>query len=390
VVAAARTPFGKLGGALTPLSAVDLGATAIREVLRRVDLPGSAVDQVIMGTVITAGLGQIPARQAAMQAGIPADVPALSINKVCASSLKACTLAATLIRAGEAEVVVAGGMESMSNAPYLLDRARWGYRMGNGELRDAMIVDGLWCPTNQVHMGTYGGSGARDFAISRQEQDQFALRSQQRYAHALATGSFAQEIAPVDVRPTRGQPAVTVSADEQPRPDTTLEKLAALKPAFDPDGTITAGNAPGVNDGASALLLMNERRAAALGLAPLARLLTYAEAAMEPQHMNQVPAQAMRKALAKAGLSLREVELIEINEAFAAVPLVCARILDLDLDRVNVNGGAVAVGHPIGASGGRILTTLIYELRRRGARYGLAGICSGMAQGDAVLVEALP
>jgi acetyl-CoA C-acetyltransferase len=308
---------------------------------------------------------------------------------VCASSLKACTLATALIRAGEAEIVLAGGMESMSNAPYLLDKARWGYRMGSGELRDAMIVDGLWCPTNNVHMGVYGGSGASDFAVSRHEQDEFALRSQQRYAQALAAGKFAEEVVPVNVPRAKGQ-SLTISADEQPRPDTTLEKLAALKPVFGADGTITAGNAPGVNDGASALLLMSAYRAAALGLAPLARIVASGEAAMEPRHMNQVPAHAMRRALEKAGLTLRDIELVEINEAFAAVPLVCGRVLGLDLEKVNVNGGAVAIGHPIGASGGRILLTLVYELRRRGARYGLAGICSGMAQGDAVIVEALP
>ncbi len=388
IVAAARTPFGKFGGALSGLSAIDLGAHAVREVLRRADLSGGTVDQVILGNVISAGLGQIPARQVAIKAGIPAEVPSLSINKVCASSLKACSLAATLIRAGEAEVVVAGGMESMSNAPYLLDKARWGYRMGNGELLDAMIVDGLWCPINGVHMGVYGSSGARDLEISRQAQDEFAVRSQQRYARALAAGALAEELAPIEVPQAKGQ-LVLVSADEPPRPDTTLEKLAALKPAFEPNGTITAGNAPGVNDGASALLLMSGRQAAVLGLRPLARILAGAEAAMEPQHMNAVPAQAMRKAVEKAGLSLRDIELVEINEAFAAVPLVCSKILDLDLDKVNVNGGAVAVGHPIGASGSRILMTLIYELRRRGGRYGLAGICSGTAQGDALLVEAL-
>jgi acetyl-CoA C-acetyltransferase len=388
IVAAARTPFGKLGGVLRGLSAVDLGAHAVREVVRRAGLTESGIDQVILGTVIPAGLGQIPARQAAIAAGISPDVPALTINKVCASSLKACSLAATLIRADEADTIVAGGMESMSNTPYLLDRARWGYRMGNGELRDAMIADGLWCPINSVHMGIYGSSGARDFAVTRLEQDQFAARSQQRYARALAAGAFEQEIAPIRAPREKGEPAL-VAADEPPRPNTTVEGLASLNPAFETDGTITAGNAPGVNDGASALMLMSAVRAEALGLAPLARVVAWAEAAMEPQHMAAVPADAMRKALDRAGLALRDIDLVEVNEAFAAVPLVCARILDLDLERVNVNGGAVAVGHPIGASGGRILMTLIYELRRRGARYGLAGICSGTAQGDAMVVEAL-
>jgi acetyl-CoA C-acetyltransferase len=389
IVAAARTPFGKLGGVLRDLSAVDLGAHAMREVVRRAGLTDGGIDQVIMGTVIPAGLGQIPARQAAIAAGIAATVPALTINKVCASSLKACSLAAGLIRAGEADCIVAGGMESMSNAPYLLDHARWGYRMGNGELRDAMIVDGLWCPINAVHMGIYGSSGARDHAISRREQDEFAARSQRLYARARAAGAFADEITPIQAPQGKGGP-IFVSEDEPPRPDTTVEKLTALKPAFEPEGTITAGNAPGVNDGASALMLMSADAARARGLAPLARVIAWGEAAMEPQHMAAVPAEAMRRALDRADLTLREIDLVEVNEAFAAVPLVCARILDLDLERVNVNGGAVAVGHPIGASGGRILMTLIYELRRRGARYGLAGICSGTAQGDAMIVEALP
>ncbi len=388
IVAAARTPFGKLGGVLRGLSAVDLGAHAVREVVRRTGLAQGGIDQVILGTVIPAGLGQIPARQAAITAGISPDVPALTINKVCGSSLKACSLAAMLIRAGEADAIVAGGMESMSNAPYLLDRARWGYRMGHGELRDAMITDGLWCPINSVHMGSYGSSGARDHGITRLEQDEFAARSQQRYARALAAGAFSQEIAAIHAPREKGDP-VLVSADEPPRPDTTVEGLAALKPAFEAEGTITAGNAPGVNDGASALILMSAARAATLGLAPLARVVAWDEAAMEPRHMAAVPAQAMQKSLDRAGLTLRDIDLFEINEAFAAVPLVCARLLDLDLDRVNVNGGTVAVGHPIGASGGRILMTLIYELRRRGARYGLAGICSGTAQGDAMVVEAL-
>jgi acetyl-CoA C-acetyltransferase len=388
IVAAARTPFGKLGGVLRGLSAVELGAHSVREVVRRVALIEGGIDQVILGTVIPAGLGQIPARQAAIAAGISPEVPALSINKVCASSLKACSLAATLIRAGEADCIVAGGMESMSNAPYLLDRARWGYRMGNGELRDAMITDGLWCPINAVHMGIYGSSGARDHEITRREQDAFAARSQQRYARALAAGAFEQEIAPIRVPREKGEPNL-VSADEPPRPGTTVEGLAALSPAFEADGTITAGNAPGVNDGASALILMSAARAQGLGLSPLARVISWGEAAMEPHHMAAVPAHAMRTALDRADLALQDIDLIEVNEAFAAVPLVCARILDLDLDCVNVNGGAVAVGHPIGASGGRILMTLIYELRRRGARFGLAGICSGTAQGDAMVVEAL-
>jgi acetyl-CoA C-acetyltransferase len=292
------------------------------------------------------------------------------------------------IRHGESEVIVAGGMESMSNAPYLLDKARWGYRMGNGELRDSMIVDGLWCPINGVHMGVYGSSGALDYEITRQHQDEFAARSQQRFAAASNAGKLDDEIVPVTISQPKGQ-AVTVTKDEPPRADATVERLAALKPAFEPTGTVTAGNAPGVNDGASALVLMSGMRAQQAGLKPLARIVSSGEAAMEPQHMNAVPAQAIELALQKAGLSLRDIELVEINEAFAAVPLVCAKILGLDLEKVNVNGGAVAVGHPIGASGGRILMTLAFEMRRRGARYGVAAICSGTAQGDAIVLEAL-
>ncbi|MDB5076290.1 MAG: acetyl-CoA acetyltransferase [Chloroflexi bacterium] len=388
IVAAARTPFGKFGGVLSPLSAVDLGAIAVREAISRIGLDPAGIDQVILGNVLPDGLGQIPARQVALKAGIPAQVPSLAINKVCGSSLKACSLAATLIKYGEAETIVAGGMESMSNAPYLLDKARWGYRMGNGELRDSMIVDGLWCPINGVHMGIYGSSGAKDHEISRQQQDEFAARSQQRFAAAQLAGKFDEEIVATEVPQGKGK-SMTVRADEPPRPDTTVERLAALKPAFEASGTVTAGNAPGVNDGAAALVLMSASRAAQIGAKPLARILASGEAAMEPHHMNAVPAQAITNALKKAGLTLRDIELVEINEAFAAVPLVCATILGLDLEKVNVNGGAVAVGHPIGASGGRILMTLVYEMRRRGARYGLAGICSGTAQGDAIVVEAL-
>jgi acetyl-CoA C-acetyltransferase len=386
ITAAARTPFGKLGGALSGISAVDLGAAVIREVIARSKVPADRVGHVIMGTVIPAGLGQIPARQAAFRAGLPVEVPALTINKVCGSGLKAANLAALLIRSGEAEAVVAGGMESMSNAPYLLDRARFGYRMGHGTLMDAMIVDGLWSPTDDVHMGVYGSCGARDHGITRRQQDEWALRSQQRYAAALAAGRFAEEIIPIAVPQPKGGSQV-VEADEQPRPDTTLEKLAALKPAFEEGGTVTAGNAPGVNDGASAVMLMKRSMAERLDAPILATWLAGGEAAMESQQMNAVPARAIGRALEKANLALSQIDLFEINEAFAAVTLVVSKILDLDPEKVNVDGGAVAIGHPIGASGARILMHLIYALRRQGARYGVAGICSGTAQGDATVVR---
>jgi acetyl-CoA C-acetyltransferase len=386
ITAAARTPFGKLGGALSGISAVDLGAAVIREVVARSNVPAGRVGHVIMGTVIPAGLGQIPARQAAFKAGLPVEVPALTINKVCGSGLKAANLAALLIRSGEAEAVVAGGMESMSNAPYLLDRARFGYRMGHGMLQDAMIVDGLWSPTDDVHMGVYGSCGARDHGITRRQQDEWALRSQQRYAAALAAGRFAEEIIPIAVPQPKGGSQV-VEADEQPRPDTTLERLAALKPAFEEDGTVTAGNAPGVNDGAAALMLMKRSSAERLDAPILATWLAGGEAAMEPRHMNAVPARAISRALEKANLVLSQIDLFEINEAFAAVTLVVSKILDLDPEKVNVDGGAVAIGHPIGASGARILMHLVYALRRQDARYGVVGICSGTAQGDATVVR---
>jgi len=386
ITAGARTPFGKLGGALTPLSAVELGAAVIREVVERSRLPRERVGHVIMGTVVPAGLGQIPARQAAFRAGLPVEVPALSINKVCGSALKAVNLAALLIRAGEAETVVAGGMESMSNAPYLLDKARFGYRMGHGALVDSMIQDGLWSPSDDVHMGVYGTAGAREYDISRQEQDEWALRSQQRYAAALAEGRFADEIMAVQVPGPKGGQTV-VDRDEAPRPDTTLEALGRLKPAFEPDGTITAGNAPGVNDGAAALVLMRRGTAEELGAPILATWLASGEAAVEPHRMSSVPAYAMERALSKAGLQLKDMELVEVNEAFAAVALVVSKMLDLDPDKVNVDGGAVAVGHPIGASGARILMRLVYALRQRGLRYGVAGICSGTAQGDAAVLR---
>ncbi len=386
ITAAARTPFGRLGGGLASVSAIDLGAAVIREVVARSKAPKERVGHVIMGTVIPAGLGQIPARQAAFKAGLPVEVPALSINKVCGSALKAVNLGALLIGAGEAEIVVAGGMESMSNAPYLLEKARFGYRMGHGKLLDSMILDGLWSPTDDVHMGVYGSNGARDHEITRRQQDEWALRSQQRYAAALAAGKFAEEVIPIDVPLPKGG-SKRVEADEQPRPDTTLEKLAALKPAFEEGGMVTAGNAPGVNDGAAAIVLMKRSTAEELGAPILATWLAGGEAALEPQHMNAVPAYAVQRALEKAHLQLKDVELVEINEAFAAVPLVVAKILGLDTEKVNVDGGAVAIGHPIGASGARILMHLVYEMRRRGARYGVAGICSGTAQGDATVVK---
>jgi acetyl-CoA C-acetyltransferase len=383
IVAAARTPFGRLGGGLATIPAVDLGALVIREVLERTATDPAAVDHLIMGTVLAAGQGQVPSRQAGLRAGLPATVPSFTVNKVCASSLKAVNLGALLIRAGEADTVVAGGMESMSRAPYLLEDQRFGSRMGDTTLVDSMIRDGLCCPVDGVHMGVHGAEVARELGVTREEQDQYAWRSQMRYEEALHAGRFADEIVAV----TAG--SNVVRGDEQPRPDTTLEKLAALRPAFTPDGTITAGNAPGVNDGATAVLLMSAERATAAGLEPLARLVNGADSAAEHPYLATVPAIAIQAALARSPerVGIDDLSLVEINEAFAAVAITSTRMLEVDPDLVNVNGGAIAVGHPIGASGARILMTLVYELRRRGGGYGAAGICSGLAQGEATLVH---
>ena len=385
LVAAARTPFGKLGGSLSSLSAPELGATVIREVLNRTGIPGGDVEQVIMGTVLAAGMGQIPARQAAIKAGLPTTVSALTVNKVCASSLKAINLAALLIRSGEAGVVVAGGMESMSRAPYLLDKARFGYRLGDGSLVDSMVHDGLTDPANGCHMAVEGSNVAREFEVSRERQDAYAYQSQRRYAEALEAGHFGDELVSVSIPSSKG--ATTVAADEQPRPDTTLEGLARLTPVFSSEGTVTAGNAPGVNDGAAAVLLMSGAEARRRGLPVLAEWLTYGESAADTPYLATVPASSIQAALKKAGLRVKDMDLFEINEAFAAVACTATDLLGVAEERVNVDGGAVAIGHPIGASGARILMHLVYALRRRGGTYGAAGICSGMAQGEATIVR---
>lgn len=383
IVAAARTPFGKLGGGLSGVAATDLGGRVIREVLERTGTDGADVDQLIMGTVLAAGQGQVPSRQAGLAAGLPAQVPSFTINKVCASALKAVNLGALLIGSGEAEVVVAGGMESMSRAPYLLDEQRFGARLGDRAAVDSIFRDGLCCPADGVLMGVHGSDVAAELGVSREEQDAWALTSQQRYAAALALGRFTDEIVPVAVR--NG----TVEHDEQPRPDSTLEKLASLRGAFGEGSTVTVGNAPGINDGATAVLLMSAERARAAGLTPLGTWITYAESAAEHPYLATVPAMAVEKAMARTGgeVDAGRLDLLEINEAFAAVAITSTRMLEVDPARVNVNGGAIAVGHPIGASGARILMTLLYELRRRGGGYGAAGICSGMAQGEATLVR---
>ncbi|MFZ0129581.1 MAG: acetyl-CoA C-acyltransferase [Candidatus Dormiibacterota bacterium] len=383
IVAAARTPFGKLGGRLASVPAVDLGARVIREVLERTGTDPAEVDQLIMGMVLAAGQGQVPSRQAGLRAGLPASVSSFTVNKVCASALKAVNLGAMLIRSGEADVVVAGGMESMSRSPYLLEDQRFGSRFGDRVAVDSMIRDGLCCPVDGVLMGVHGSDVASELGVRREEQDAWALRSQVRYQEALAAGKFAEEIVPVSVNGS------SVGGDEQPRADTTIEKLAALRGAFGDGTTITAGNAPGMNDGATAVLLMSAERARAEGLVPLGTWLTYGESAAEHPYLATVPALAIEAALAKSRgeVDAGKLEVVEINEAFAAVAITSTRMLEVDPDRVNVNGGAIAVGHPIGASGARILMTLLYELRRRGGGYGAAGICSGVAQGEATLVR---
>ena len=385
LVTAARTPFGKLGGGLSTLTAPELGASVIKEVLDRASVAGADVEQVIMGTVITAGMGQIPARQAALKAGLPTSVSALTVNKVCASSLKAVNLAALLIRNGDARVVVAGGMESMSQAPYLLDKARFGYRLGDGALVDSMVRDGLIDPANGCHMAVEGSNVAKEFEVSRERQDEYACTSQQRYAAALKAGSFKEELLPIAVANSKG--TITVAADEQPRPETTIEGLARLKPVFTEDGTITAGNAPGVNDGASAILVMSATEAKRRSLPVLAQWLAYGESAADTPYLATVPASSIQAALKKLGLRVSDMSLFEINEAFAAVACTAMDLLGIDEQRVNVDGGALAVGHPIGASGARILMHLVYTLRQRGGGYGAAGICSGMAQGEATIVR---
>lgn len=388
IVSALRTPFAKLSGGFANLSAIDLGARVIEAAVARAQVGPADVDNVIMGTVLQAGVGQIPARQAAIRAGIPVTTSALTINKVCASGLRAITLADTFARAGEGQIFVAGGMESMTHAPYLLKKARAGYRMGHGELLDSMISDGLWCAFHNVHMGVHGSTVAREYDISREAQDEWAARSHQRAHAAWEAGRFSDEVVPVNVPAGKGE-IVEVARDEAIRPDTTTEKLAKLKPAFSPDGTVTAGNAPGVNDGAAALVLMAEEEAQRRGLKPLAAIVGHGMVGQEAPYLHTVPALAIQKALAKTGMTLAQLERIEINEAFAAVALTSSKLLELDLEKVNVNGGAVAMGHPIGASGARLVATLAYELVNSGKRFGAAAICSGAAQGDAIILENL-
>ncbi|MFE7063635.1 acetyl-CoA C-acetyltransferase [Sutcliffiella sp. NPDC057660] len=386
IVSGVRTPIGKFAGGLSSLTAVDLGAVAIKEALKRANVDGTSVGEVIFGTVLQGGQGQLPSRQAAQKAGLPWEVKTETINKVCASGMRSVALGDILIRSGEEEVIVAGGMESMSNAPYILPKARWGLRMGDSSVKDLMVHDGLTCTFTGVHMGTYGNSVAKEMEISRSDQDAWAYRSHQRAIEAMEKGIFAEEIVPVEVPQRKGAPVV-VSKDESPRKDTSIEKLASLRPAFDHDGSITAGNAPGVNDGASALVLMSENRANREGKQPIATILGTASIAVEAKDFPKTPGLVINELLKKTGITLEEIDLFEINEAFAAVALASANLAGLDLEKVNVNGGAVALGHPIGASGARIIVSLIHELKRRGGGLGIASICSGGGQGDAILIQ---
>ncbi|KPU26348.1 acetyl-CoA acetyltransferase [Caloranaerobacter sp. TR13] len=386
IVGAARTPIGSFGGSLSKLSAIDLGVVAAKEAIRRAGIKEDMIDEVIIGNILSAGLGQNPARQVALGAGLKETTPALTINKVCGSGLRAVSMATQFIMLGDADVILAGGTESMSNAPYLVPRVRWGLKMGHGELIDTMIHDGLTDIFNNYHMGITAENIAEKWNISREEQDEFALKSQLKAEKAQKEGKFKDEIVPVEVPQRKGDPII-VDTDEYPRHGTTIEKLAKLKPAFKKDGTVTAGNASGINDGAAMLVVMAKEKAEELGIKPLVTIKSYASAALDPKIMGYGPVPATKKALERAGLKVEDLDLIEANEAFAVQSIAVMRDLGLDPEKVNVNGGAIALGHPIGASGARILITLIYEMIRRESKYGLATLCIGGGQGTAVIVE---
>lgn len=386
IVAATRTAIGSFQGALANVSAVELGAAVIKAVIEKTGIAPEQVDEVIMGHVLTAGLGQNTARQASIKAGLPPTVPAMALNKVCGSGLKALHLATQAIRCGDADIIVAGGMESMSLAPYVLPKARTGLRMGNAELVDSMIQDGLWDAFNDYHMGITAENLVEKYGISRQAQDEYAAASQQKALAAIEAGRFKDQITPIVIPQRKGDPVV-FDTDEQPRAGTTAEALAKLKPAFKPDGTVTAGNASSINDGAAALILMSAEKADALDLPVLARIMAYANAGVDPSIMGIGPVSATRRCLDKAGWDLSELDLIEANEAFAAQALSVGQELGWDWDKVNVNGGAIALGHPIGASGGRVVINLLYEMIRRDAHKGLATLCIGGGQGVALAIE---
>jgi len=388
ILSACRTPIGAFGGALKEVSAVDLGAIVIREAIARASVPVADIGDVVMGCVLQAGNGMNVARQSALKAGLPIDVPGETVNRVCGSGLQAVVHAVQAIGVGYVDALVAGGTESMSSAPYLLKGARWGYRMGNGEAVDSMLHEGLTCAMGLTHMGITAEEVATRYQVSRADQDAFAAESQTRALRAIADGRFKDEIVAVPVPQRKGGPVI-VDTDEYPRAGTTVERLAALKPAFKPDGSVTAGNASGINDGAAALVVTTAAKARSLGKKPLARILSYAATGVDPRIMGIGPVTAVRKALDRAGLKIGDIDLFELNEAFAAQSVAVARELGLDSSRVNVNGGAIALGHPIGASGARVLTTLIYALRARRLRYGVASLCIGGGMGIAMVIENL-
>lgn len=386
IVSAVRTAIGSFHGGLSSLSATDLGAIVIKAALRKAQVPPNQVDEVIFGNALQAGLGQNPARQAAMNAGIPVETPSYTVNKVCGSGLKTVNLAAQAILCGDAEIVVAGGMESMTNAPYLLDaKARWGYRMGDARVVDVMIQDGLWCAFNEYHMGITAENIANQFGITRQDQDQLAYESQTKAARSIAAGRFKDEIVPITIKDRKG--VHVFSADEYPKSDITVKGMSELKPAFKRDGTVTAANASGINDGAAALVVMSAQKAQTLGIKPLVKIRAYSSSGVDPSIMGIGPVPATQKALAKAGLRMNDLDLIEANEAFAAQFLQVEKELDLPKERVNIRGGAIALGHPIGASGARILVTLIHSLIQNHQKIGLATLCVGGGQGVATIVE---
>ena len=388
IASAVRTAIGKFGGSLTPLSAPQMGAVVIKEALDRAALKPEQVDEVIMGNVLQAGLGQNPARQAAIFAGLPVEVPAFTVNKVCGSGLKCVELAAQSILAGDNDIVVAGGMESMSNAPFTVPgKARWGLKMGDQKMVDVMIRDGLWDAFNDYHMGITSENVAEKFGVTREDQDEVACRSQQRAIEAIKSGAFKEEIVPVTIKTKKGEKVF--DTDEFPKEGTTMEVLAKLRPAFKKGGTVTAGNASGLNDGAAALVIMSADKAKELGIKPMAKIVSYASAGVDPAIMGIGPIPASRKALAKAGLEVRDMDLVEANEAFAAQTVEVGRELQLDWAKTNVNGGAIALGHPIGASGARILVTLLYALKHRDKKRGLATLCIGGGMGTATVVEML-
>lgn len=387
IISAARTPTGKFQGALKGFTAPELGAIAIKEAVKRAGVDPSKIDEVIMGCVVQAGIGQAPARQAALKAGLPPEVSALTVNMVCGSGLRAVAIASQSIKLGDAEFVVAGGMESMSNIPYAMPGARDGYRMGNQTVTDLMIHDGLWCPFENWHMGNTGEVVAEKHQITRETQDQFAYDSHRKAHEAQQSGRFKDEIIPVEIPQKKGDPIV-LDYDEPVRPETTTESLGKLKPAFKKDGgTVTAGNAPGVNDGGSALVVTSDEKARELGVEPLGRVVSYAVSGIEPKLIMLAPVEGVRRAVAKAGWKLEDVELFELNEAFSVQALGVMKELGINPDLVNVNGGAVALGHAIGNSGGRVLTTLLYEMKRRGAKRGVAGLCLGGGNSVAMAVE---